>query len=144
MFRNIAVAYDESPEAGRALTAAIQLTGALNASLRTITFAEELPAYTAYGVVSDPSVLRTLGEDREKFYEELQKKARDVASAEGVQVATSLLNGDKVDALVRCVDEHLIDLLVIGLHHRSLRVSSLWSTVYVLAEAAPCNILGVH
>jgi nucleotide-binding universal stress UspA family protein len=144
MFRNIAVAYDESPEAGRALTAAIQLAAALNTSLQAITFAEELPAYTAYGVVSDPSILQTLVEDRVNFYAELQKKAQEVASAEGVQVATHLVDGDKVDAIVRCVHEYKIDLLVIGLHHRSLRVSSLWSTVYALAQAAPCNILGVH
>ncbi len=144
MFRNIAVAYDESPEARRALAAAIHLAAALNTSLQTITFAEELPAYTAYGVVSDPSNLRTLAEDRAKFYAALQKKAQEVASAEGVQVATHLVNGDKVDAIVRCVHEYKIDLLVIGLHHRSLRVSSLWSTVYSLAQAVPCNILGIH
>jgi hypothetical protein len=107
MFRNVAVAYDESPEAGRALTAAIQLAAALNTSPQAITFAEELPA-------------------------------------EGVQVGTHLVDGDKVDAIVRCVHEYKIDLLVIGLHHRSRRVSSLWSTVYALAQAVPCSILGVH
>ena len=144
MFRNIAVAYDESPEAARALAAAIQLAAGLKANLQTITFAEELPAYTAYGAISDPSILRTLDEDRAKFYGELQKRAQEAASAEGVQVATHLANGGKVDAIVRCVREYKIDLLVIGLHHRSLRVSSLWSTVYALAQAVPCNILGVH
>jgi nucleotide-binding universal stress UspA family protein len=144
MFRNIAVAYDESPEAGRALATAIHIASALNAELRTITVVEELPAYTAYGVAADPAVLRTLGDDRTRFYERLQKEAREKASAEGMQVATHVLDGERVDAIVRFVSDHKIDLLVIGLHHRSLRVSRLWSTVYTLAQDVPCSILGVH
>jgi len=144
MFRNVAVAYDESPEAGRALTAAIQLAAALNTSPQAITFAEELPAYTAYGVVSDPSSLQTLGKDRAKSTGNYKRRPRKRRLPEGVQVAAHLVDGDKADAIVRCVHEYKIDLLVIGLHHRSRRVSSLWSTVYALAQAVPCSILGVH
>jgi nucleotide-binding universal stress UspA family protein len=144
MFRNIAVAYDESPEAHRALTTAIHIATALNAELQTITVVEELPAYTAYGVAADPSILRTLGEDRSRFYERMQNEAREKASAEGMQIATHMLDGERVDAILRFVSDHKIDLLVIGLHHRSLRVSRLWSTVYTLAQDVPCSILGVH
>lgn len=144
MFRNIAAAYDKSGESERALMVAIRLATALDADLHTVTVAEELPAYTAYGVAGDPSVLRTLSEDRSKFYASLQDKAREKASAEGVQVSTHLLDGEKVDAIVHFVREQKIDLMVIGLHHRSLRVSRLWSTVYELAQELPCSILGVH
>jgi nucleotide-binding universal stress UspA family protein len=144
MFRNIAVAYDESPEASRALTAAIQMATALKATLHTITVAEELPAYTAYGAAADPSILRTLADDRAKFYEGLQDAIREKAAAEGVQVATHLLDGERVDAILHFVSDHKIDLLVIGIHHRSLRVSRLWNTVYTLAQDVPCSVLGVH
>jgi nucleotide-binding universal stress UspA family protein len=144
MFRNIAVAYDESPEAGRALATAIHIARSLNAELRTITVVEELPAYTAYGVAADPAVLRTLGDDRSRFYERLQREAQEKAFAEGMQVATHVLDGERVDSIVRFVSDHKIDLLVIGLHHRSLRVSRLWSTVYSLAQDVPCSVLGVH
>jgi len=144
MFRNIAVANDESPEAARALNAAIQLASVLNASLHAITVIEELPAYTAYAAAGEPSVLRTLSEDRLKFYRDLQGKAQDTAASKGLNLATHLLDGERVDAIIHFVHEHEIDLLVIGLHHRSLRVSRLWSTVYTLAQEVPCSILGVH
>ena len=72
MFKNIAVAFDESPEAARALNAALHLATALNTGVHVITVAEELRAYTAYGVAGDRSILRTLGEDRSKFYADLQ------------------------------------------------------------------------
>jgi hypothetical protein len=39
---------------------------------------------------------------------------------------------------------HKTDLLVIGLHHRQSYISRLRSTVYGLAQNAPCSVLGVH
>jgi hypothetical protein len=39
---------------------------------------------------------------------------------------------------------HKTDLLVIGLHHLQSYISGLWSTVYGLAQNAPCSVLGVH
>ena len=144
MFKNIAVAFDESPEAARALNAALHLAAALNTGLHVLTVAEELPAYTAYGVAGDPTVLRTLGEDRSKFYADLQNSAREKAANDSIEVATHLLDGERVDAIIHFVREHKIDLLELGLHHRSLRVSRLWSTVYTLAQEVPCSILGVH
>jgi nucleotide-binding universal stress UspA family protein len=144
VFRNIATAYDESAEAGRALTAALGLATALGAPLHAITVGEELPAYIAYGVAGDSSILQKLAEDRRQFYADLQTVARKKAAEQGIEVSTHLLNGEKVDAIVHFVHEYKIDLLVIGLHHRSLRVSRLWSTVYTLAQELPCSILGVH
>jgi nucleotide-binding universal stress UspA family protein len=144
MFTNIATAYDESEEAARALKAATGLAKALGASLHAITVAEELPAYTAYGLAGDSSIYRQLSEERLRFYADMQSKVRETALAQGVDISTHLLNGDKIDAIVHFVHEHKIDLIVIGLHHRSLRVSRLWSTVYTLAQELPCSILGVH
>jgi nucleotide-binding universal stress UspA family protein len=126
------------------LTAALGLATALGVSLHAIAVAEELPAYTAYGIAGDPSILQKLGEDRRQFYADLQTKVREKAAEQGVEISTHLLDGEKVDAIVHFVHEHKIDLLVIGLHHRSLRVSRLWSTVYTLAQELPCSILGVH
>jgi nucleotide-binding universal stress UspA family protein len=71
MFRKIVVAYDESPEAERAIRSAIYLSKVLAAELLTVTVAEELPAYTGYA-------------------------------------------------------------------------AAIWSTVYSLAQDAPCSVLGVH
>jgi len=39
---------------------------------------------------------------------------------------------------------HKADLMMIGLHQHDFYVATLWSTVYELAQEAPCSILGVH
>jgi nucleotide-binding universal stress UspA family protein len=144
LFTTIAVALDESPEAERAFAVAIQLAKALGANLHTVTAMAELPAYTAYAAAVDASMVRTLDGDRVAFYERLQAAAKSTALQESIELTTHLLDGEKVDGIVAFVHEHQIDLLVIGLHHRSLRMSRLWSTVYTLAQDVPCSILGVH
>jgi len=48
MYKRIAVACDESPEARRALASAIQLAKTLGSELWVITIMEEPPVYTAY------------------------------------------------------------------------------------------------
>jgi nucleotide-binding universal stress UspA family protein len=144
MFTKIAVALDESPEAERALVVAIRLSKSLGAYLQMVTVMADLPPYTAFAAAADPSILSTLSGDRFAFYERFQADARSLALREGIELSTHLLDGDKVDAIIAFVHEHQIDLLVIGLHHRSLRVSRLWSTVYAVAQDIPCSMLGVH
>ena len=48
MFKKILVAYDESPESGRALLTAIHLAKGLNAELRAVSVQENLPPYAGY------------------------------------------------------------------------------------------------
>jgi nucleotide-binding universal stress UspA family protein len=144
MFHSIAVALDESPESGRALAKAIELAKVLGVSLRTVTVAEELPAYTAYASAADPSAVKTLKQDQSDFYGSLQRRAIEAGRAEGVEILPSLLAGDRIESIHAFVKNHNVDLLVIGLHKRSLRMSSLWSTVYTLAQELPCNMLGIH
>jgi nucleotide-binding universal stress UspA family protein len=144
MFKNIAVAYDESHEAGRALAAAIHLAKSLGLGLQTITVMEKLPAYTAFATSADPSMLNVLEDDRNKFYEQLQNRARAAAEREGVQLVTHLLDGEETEGIVNFVCERKIDLLVIGLHRRHDRLSRLWSTVYTIAQNVPCSVFGVH
>jgi nucleotide-binding universal stress UspA family protein len=116
----------------------------MGVGIHTITMLEGPPAYTAFAAAADGSMLRALEEDRDTFYEHLQRLAVSKGVAEGVQVITHLENGDSVDAIHRFVSDRQIELLVIGLHRRSLRMSSLWSVVYSLAQELPCNMLGVH
>jgi nucleotide-binding universal stress UspA family protein len=144
MFERIAVAYDESPEACRALTAAIHLAKRLGVGLQTITVMEKLPAYTAFATGADPAMLLTLEEDRAKFYAIVAANARAEAERQGVELEAHLLDGESVDAIVKFVCDHKIDVLVIGLHRRPNRVSSLWSTVYTIAQNVPCSVFGVH
>jgi nucleotide-binding universal stress UspA family protein len=144
MYKNIAVAYDESPEAGRALIAAIGLANCLGARLHTITVMANLPVYTAFATGADPALLVTLDEDRHQFYDRLQTAARTTAKCDEIELQTHLMDGEPVDGIVGFVCQNKIDLLVIGLHRRPNRVSSLWSTVYTIAQNVPCSVLGVH
>jgi nucleotide-binding universal stress UspA family protein len=144
MYKNIAVAYDESPEAARALGAAIDLAKTLGVELQSVTVMEKLPSYTAFASATDPAMIATLEEDRLGFYKRMQASAQAAAAAQGVQLAPHTLDGEAADAIVHFVSEGKIDLLVIGLHRRPSRISSLWSTVYTIAQNIPCSILGVH
>jgi len=144
MFRKVVVAYNESPEAERALHSAIQLAKSLGAELRTITVVTGLPAYTAFARAADPSMSRVLGEDQLKFYEALQEKARVAAKLHGIEAHGDIVEGREVEAILGYLREQAADLLVVGLHQPDLYISRLWSTVYDLAQEAPCSVLGIH
>jgi nucleotide-binding universal stress UspA family protein len=144
MFRKIVVAYNESPEAERAFAAAMKLAKSLNAELLTVTAMADLPAYTAFAQAADSSIPRLLEQDRLKFYTNLQEKARAQMALSGIGVQSHLVEGRQVEAIVDFLRQHKADLLVIGLHQRDLHIARLWSTVYELAQDAPCSVLGVH
>ena len=140
MFKRIAVAYNESPEARRALASAIHLARTLGAELRTVTIVQGLPAH----VDSVAALDEVVTSDRLEAYDKLQSEAREAALREGVHLEGHLLEGAEVDTFVRFLVEYKADLLVIGFQHHSSRSSCLWSTVYELAHAVPCSVLGVH
>jgi nucleotide-binding universal stress UspA family protein len=144
MFKRIAVAYNESAEAQRALASAIQLAKSMGAQLQTITVMAHLPSYTAFAGMADPSLPKILDEDRIKFYEALAERARQSAQDEGIDVLTHSVEGLAVEEIVRFLREHKADLLIVGLHQQDLYIGRLWSTVYELAQEAPCSVLGVH
>lgn len=144
MYKRITVAYNESPEASRALASAIRLARMLGAELRAVTILESPPAYTAFAGAADPSLSLIINSDRMQAYERLQSAARQAALREGVELETHLVGGEEVDAIVRFLAHYKTDLLVIGLHHHQSHISRLWSTVYALAQDAPCSVLGVH
>ena len=144
MFRKIAIAYNESAEAQRALASAILLARSLNAELVTITVMADLPSYTAFASAGDPSLPQVLRADREKFYEALHDKATASARDQGLILTSHTVQGSAVEAIVKVLRASRADLLVIGLHQRDSYIARLWSTVYELAQEAPCSVLGVH
>jgi nucleotide-binding universal stress UspA family protein len=144
MYRKMAVAYDQSPEAKHALESAVRLAKSLGAGLEIVTVMEQLPAYTAYATAADPALSATLEQDRGRFYEQLQSGASEAAKREGVPVRLHLLEGEVVDSIVNFICREKVDLLVIGLHHQPSRVTRLWSTVFSIAQSVPCSVLGVH
>src|ERR1700730_11260343 len=106
MFTRIAVAYNESAEAQRALATAIELAKSIGADLQTITVVADLPSYTAFAGVAGPALPRILNEDHIKFYQVLAERARQSAHAHGIDVLTNLLEGHAVEAIVRFLREH--------------------------------------
>jgi nucleotide-binding universal stress UspA family protein len=144
MFRRIVAAYNESPESQRALDTAIRLAASLHAELHTVTAAEALPAYTAFAAAADPSLPRVLKQDRLRVYQELQEKARVQVHGHDIQLESHLVEGQPVEAIIQFLRRQKADLVVIGLHPHDLHIARLWSTVYELAQDAPCSVLGVH
>jgi nucleotide-binding universal stress UspA family protein len=144
MFKRIIVAFNESAEASRSITAAIQLAKAFSAELVAVTIFKLPPASTAFDAAVSPSLTETLMNDRREHCEQLPAEARKSAQKQGVELATHLAERQEVDAKVRCVARSRADLLVIGIHQHSLYVSRLWSTAYELAQEAPCSVLGIH
>jgi hypothetical protein len=55
MFSKISVALNDLPESQRVLRTAIELTHASNAELVTVSILGDLPAYTSFAIVADPS-----------------------------------------------------------------------------------------
>jgi nucleotide-binding universal stress UspA family protein len=144
MFKRIVVAHNESAESKRAFISALRLAQSLNAELHAITVVDALPAYTAYAGAVDASISRVLKEDQMKQYEDLQTAARSLATDYNIELRSHLIEGRQVEAIIDFLRKHQADLLVVGLHPRDLLISRLWSTVYELAQEAPCSVLGVH
>jgi nucleotide-binding universal stress UspA family protein len=144
MFRRIVAAYNESRESQRALDTAIRLAASLRAELLTVTAAEALPSYTAFAAVADPSLPRELEQDRLGVYQALQEKARVQVHGHNIELQSHLVEGPPVEAIIQFLWRQKADLVVIGLHPHDFHIARLWSTVYELAQDAPCSVLGVH
>jgi nucleotide-binding universal stress UspA family protein len=144
MYRKMMVAYDESPEAKRALARAIELATVMGAELRLVTVCEPLPAYVAYADVGFPGSQRMLAEERQAFYRKLQEAARERAAESGIVADGVIVEGDEVQSIVDSITSWHADLLVIGRRHHSSPFTRMWGgTVHEIAERTRCNILGV-
>lgn len=144
MYKKIAVAFDESPEAERAFRSALDLAKFASAELCLVTVIEAFPAYFGYVSATAPDVTRLLVEERRSFYEDLQKKAKLHAAEAGVSIHSELAEGSEVATIVSVVERVDPDLLVVGLHRHSSDLQIFGGTTHQLALHVKCNILGVH
>jgi nucleotide-binding universal stress UspA family protein len=146
MFKRILVAYDGSPESGRALVVGIQLAKNLKADLRTVYVYEKLPAYAAgymdFGV-SGASIL--LPKQASEYYRMLQVRAQQAARQQDIALKTELVEGDEVQAIVECVQRTRSDLLVLGIPRHYGLFSRLWNhTTHDLSQQVASSILEVR
>lgn len=144
MFKRILVAYDESADASRALSAAIYLAKAVGAELLAVTTFDGSSANIAHAATSSSPLGLTLIQDRRERSEQLLAEARDRALRRGVELVTHLVEGEEADSVIQLIARQKADLLVIGLHRHSQYLSRLWSTVYEGAQQGLCSVLGVQ
>jgi len=145
MFKRIAVAFDESPEAERAFRSAVDLARLLKSEVYLITVIEDLPPYIGYVSAVAPDVPGMLKADRQAFYTDLHNKARSTAEQAGVSVHSEFFEGDEMKGLLHLADRLHPDLLVVGLLFEPGGLSQyLGGTAHKLALHARCNILGIR
>jgi nucleotide-binding universal stress UspA family protein len=144
MFSKIVVALNDQPESQRALRTAIDLACADNAELATVSILGDLPAYTSFAIVVDPGAPNAIKEDRRRFHSELHERASKLAQERGVHATGAIGDGREVQTILGFLKDVNADLLVMGLHQHDFYLSRLWSSVYDLAQDAPCSVLGVH
>ena len=144
MFSKIVVALNDLPESQRALRTAIELERASNAELATVSILGDLPTYTSFAIVVDPSAPNAMKEEWRRAHGELHEKASLLAQEHGVRTKGSIVEGREVQAILHFLKDERADLLVIGLHQHDFYLARLWSSVYDLAQEAPCSVLGVH
>lgn len=144
MFSKIVVALNNLPESQRALRTAIDIAASFGASVATISILGDLPAYTSFAVVVDPSASGDLRESHRQLHAQLHDRAAALARERGVRIHGVIVEGREVESILHCLREEKAELLVLGLHQHDFYLSRLWSTVYDLANEAPCSVLGVH
>jgi nucleotide-binding universal stress UspA family protein len=146
MFKRILVAYDGSPESGRALIVGIQLAKSLKADLSTVYVYEKLPAYAAgYVDIGVTGATVVLPQQVSQYYRKLQVNAQEAARRRGIALTTEFVEGDEVKAIVECVERTQSDLLVLGIPRRYGLFSRLLNhTTHDLSQHVAASILEVH
>lgn len=139
MARRIAVGFDGSEGAWKALREAVRLARLEKAELWVISI-EELPRYPG-----TPSEVKEEKEVANHYLQMLQKEAIAFANSEGVTLHTDIRIGHPARGLVDYVSERGIDLLVLGHSgHSSLWGTFLGTTADKVVRHAPCSVLVVR
>ena len=136
MFRKILIANDGSDGAFKALAAAIDIAERYQSDLHMVCV-EELPRF--------PTTVDEVVEEREEEGRRFAKviaRAQAAAKAKRLKLKSHVVAGHAVPAIINCVTEHGIDLLVVGfMGHSSLYNRIIGSTADRLVEHAPCTVL---
>jgi nucleotide-binding universal stress UspA family protein len=138
MHKKILHGLDGSEGSFKALAEAIDLSKRYGIELHTISV-EELPRM--------PETIGELIEEKDTangFFREAVTKAREMASAQGVELHPHILAGHEVHTIVEYVKHHGFDLLVIGfMGHSAIYDRVMGSTCQGLVRLVPCTVLVV-
>jgi nucleotide-binding universal stress UspA family protein len=137
VFKRVLVAFDGSPAAERALTAALALR-ARDGALRSLTVAEtHFAAHTGMEAASWDARLREEAENA---------RERAAALLEGEEHADAVATtGHSAEAVLRAANEFEADLIAVGSRGTSrLAGVLLGSVATVVVHEAPCSVLIAH
>ena len=140
--KRILVPIDFSDGSNRAIDQAVQLAGALGASIELF-HAYQLPVFALpdSSVTVSPTYVADLTDRAQK---ELNRQ-RDRLVAEGLDVSTELLEGNPADAIVERATALNAQMIVIGTHGRSgFRRFLLGSTTERVVRTSTVPVLTVH
>jgi nucleotide-binding universal stress UspA family protein len=140
MFSKILIATDGSKGALKAVQVAVMLAQVYEAELHVITVEERLPQHEG-SVVSGE--LRPKGE-AQKHLQRVILQAGMIATSYGLRMTPHIMRGHEVEMIVRFIEKHAVDLLVVGFSGHSKILDNEWgSTSQNLTRIAQCSVLVV-
>jgi nucleotide-binding universal stress UspA family protein len=141
LFNKIVVAYDESPEAGKALLVGIKLASVLGSQLSAITVIEPYPTYYSFAIAEFALSPNQWSEQNRAKYSALHTIAKQKAKAAGLWLDTELVEGEEVASIVEFARKHQADLLIVGMRKHKLLNGG---TAKDIAERSPCALMGIR
>ena len=137
MYHRMLVAYDGSPDAEKALHAAISMAKEFGADLQMVAVEEGLPRYAATADEMD-----AVKEQKDAYYQRLCAQAEAVAAAAGLSLTPHVLPGQPSRVIPELAHQLGCDLIVVGFHGHSAVYDRIWgSTSRGIVFHSDCSVL---
>lgn len=137
MYHRILIAYDGSPDAEKALQAAISMAKEYGAELHMVAVEEGLPRYAATADEMD-----AVKEQKDAYYERLCVQAEAEAARAGLSLHPHVLPGHPSRVVPDLGRQLGCDLIVVGFHGHSAVYDRLWgSTSRGIVYQSNCSVL---
>jgi nucleotide-binding universal stress UspA family protein len=135
--KTIVLAYDESPEAGRALEKTVELAKALSATVVVTSVAPVLHLAGRGIGPFDPA-------DPPERHKELARDAVAILTEQGIAARAVTALGEPGHTIVELADREKAEMIVLGMSHHP-HLSRLFGSVSEeVAHHAHCDVLLVH
>ena len=137
MFKKLLVAYDGSEKSRKALKTALELALKFGSEVHVLTVIDKLPRFAATVTEVKATIERAT-----KRIEKQHALAHMIAKERGVEILCVIQPGSKVERIIRYVEEHNCDGLLLGYKSRSGLLRTLrGSTALEAASHAPCTTI---
>ena len=130
MYHRILIAYDGSPDAEKALRAAITLAKESAAELHLVAVEEGLPRYAATADEMD-----AMKEQKDAYYQRLCGQAEAEAARDGLAISPHVLPGHPSRVIPDLARQLGCDLIVVGFHGHSAIYDRVWGQRALSASA---------